>query len=31
MEIETIKKSQQETTLDIKKNLGKRSRIIDAR
>ena len=29
MEIETIKKSQRETTLDIE-NLGKRSGVIDA-
>ena len=29
MEIETIKKSQRETTLEIE-NLGKRSRVIDA-
>lgn len=29
MEIETIKKSQRETTLEIK-NLGKRSGVIDA-
>jgi hypothetical protein len=30
MEIETIKKSQRETTLEME-NLGKRSRVIDAR
>jgi predicted nucleic acid-binding Zn-ribbon protein len=29
MEIETIKKSQKETTLELE-NLGKRSRVIDA-
>jgi hypothetical protein len=31
LELETIKKSQSETTLEFKKNLGKRSGVIKAR